>query len=119
MGATSNVIFSVYKTLVRSLVDYTAPVFFNITASDATTLETILNDALRTVNGTPIWTKTDNPRGEAQVSTLVDRVEHLTANFLIRTYTRDDHRDYAHQALLRHHEGRRGQGKWITKAASI
>ncbi|MPC56300.1 hypothetical protein E2C01_050253 [Portunus trituberculatus] len=49
MGATSNVILSVYKTLVRSLVDYAAPVLINITASDATALETIQNDALITV----------------------------------------------------------------------
>ena len=119
MGATSNVILSTYKALVRSLIDYASPALINITATDVKVLETVQNDALRAVCGAPKWTKTENLRAEAEVSTLASRIEHITANFLIKTCARDDHHDHVHCALLRHHEGQGGQGKWITKAAGI
>lgn len=120
MGASSFVILSSYKALVRSLIDYASPALINITASDAKTLETIQNEALRTVCGAPKWTKTDNLRAVTQVPTLTDRINYVTVNFLIRTCVHDDHQDHVYTALLRHHEGRgRGQGKWINKAAAL
>ena len=120
MGATSNVILSSYKALVRSLVDYASPALINITASDAKVLETIQSDALRTVWGAPRWTKTDNFRAAAQVPTLAERINHVTVNFLIRTCTRDNQPDHVYTALHRHHEARGGrQGKWVSKAAAL
>ena len=119
MGATSHVILSSYKALVRSLVDYASPALINITASDAKVLETIQSDALRTVCGAPKWTKTENLRAEAQVPTLTERINYLTMHFLIRTCVRDDQPDHVYTALLQHHEGRGRQGKWISKAAAL
>lgn len=115
MGAAGNILLSSYKALVSSLVDYASPALISITASDAK-VETVQNEALRTVCVTPKLAKTNNLRAEAQVSTMVDITEHVSANFLIRTCIRDSHHDHLHCA---HHEGQRGQGKWITKAATI
>ncbi|KAG0707418.1 Gag-Pol polyprotein [Chionoecetes opilio] len=84
MGASGTVILSAYKSLVRSLVDYASPVLLHITTTDAKSLETIQNEALRTILGVPKWTKTENMRAETQ--------------------------------LHNHHEGHRGQGRWLKTA---
>ena len=67
----------------------------------------------------PIWTKTENLRAEAQITTLAARINYMAANFVVKMSTQRDHPDHALTALYRHHEGHRGQGKWIEKAASI
>ena len=90
---------------------YTRPWCGNVTTTDAKALETIQSGALRVVFGTPRWTKTVNLRTDAQVPTLAERIKHTTANFIIKESLRDDHPDHVHTALLRHHEGQRGQDK--------
>ena len=64
MGASSSVILTTYKALVRSLIDYSSPVLINASDSDIRALETIQNEALRTVLGAPKWAKTDNLRAQ-------------------------------------------------------
>ncbi|KAG0717925.1 RNA-directed DNA polymerase from mobile element jockey [Chionoecetes opilio] len=116
MGASGTVILSAYKSLVRSLVDYASPVLLHITTTDAKSLETIQNEALRTILGAPKWTKTENMRAETQVSSLTARLKVMTANFLIKSYIRADHPDEVHTQLHNHHEGHRGQGRWLKTA---
>ncbi|XP_045108585.1 uncharacterized protein LOC123503146 [Portunus trituberculatus] len=118
MGASRRVILHMYKTLVRTVIDYASPVLLNMTDRDARALETIQNEALRYVLGAPKWTKTENLRAEAQVPSLADRVKYMTANLTLKTSVRADHPDNVHALLQRHHEEHRGGGRWITSAAA-
>ena len=118
MGASGAVLLVAYKTLVRSLIDYASPVLLTISASDARLLEAIQNEALRTVLGAPRWTKTDNLRALTHMPSLYERIKSMTATFTMKTSMRTDHPDHVFTALRHHHEGRRGQGKWISTAAS-
>ena len=118
MGASRRVILHMYKTLVRTVIDYASPVLLNMTDRDARALETIQNEALRYVLGAPKWSKTQSLRAEAQVPTLTDRVRYMAANLALKTAVRADHPDDVHRLLHRHHEDHRGGGRWINKAAA-
>ena len=94
MGASIAVILTAYKALVRSIIDYTNPILFTITASDVATLETIQNNALRIVLGAQKWTKTDNLRAKTQLLTVTKRIKYMTPTFTVKICT--DHPDRVH-----------------------
>ena len=112
MGASGKVILSAYKALVRVFIDYASSALLNITSTDAKSLETVQNEALRTVLGVPRWTKVENLRAEAQLPPLTQRITSVTANFLIKTSIRG-HPDHLH--TLHNHRGQGGQGRWLTR----
>ena len=86
LGASSAVILTAYKALVRSL-DYASSVLLTVTASDAATLETIQNEALRVLLSAPKWTKTDNLRAETQLPTVTERSKYMAPTFTVKTCT--------------------------------
>ena len=114
MGASGKVILSAYKALVRALIDYASLALLNITSTDAKSLKTVQNKALRTALGAPRWTKVENLRAEAQLPSLTQRITSVTANFLIKTSIKG-HPDQLY-TLLHNHRGQCGQGRWLTRA---
>ena len=77
MAASAYVILTTYKALVRSLIDYASPVFITISNSDTKTLQAVHSEALTAVFNAPVWTKTENIRAQAQMTTVTATINYL------------------------------------------
>ena len=75
LGAGYHVLQTYYKVAIRSLVDYASLTLVNLNNIQIQSLEVIQNNAMRTILGTPMWTRICNLQMECNLPPLIARVE--------------------------------------------
>ena len=83
-GATSHHMLRLIDSLIRSCLEYGAPLFFDSPPTALRILETCYNACIRLATGLPSWTPLPVLRREAGVSSITSRLGFLTKTFLIR-----------------------------------
>lgn len=83
-GITSYHMIKIVNSLIRSSLEYGAPLFYDSPPSSIRILEVCYNAAIRLATGLPRWTPLPVLRREAGVSTISSRLNYLTKRFLLR-----------------------------------
>ena len=73
-GANHHIQKLYYTTTTRSIIDYAAPVLYNLTEQQLTSLEVTQNNAIRCILGAPMWTRLCNLNAETNLPTLKTRI---------------------------------------------
>ena len=92
----------IVNSLIRSSLEYGAPLFYDSPPSAVNTLEVSYNAAIRLATGLPMWTPVPVLRREAGVSSISSRLSLLTKLFLLRLLSSPPGLrlgDFAHQAV--------------------
>ena len=83
-GVTSYHMLRIVNSIIRSSLEYGAPLFFDSPPTSLNLLEVCYNSAIRLATGLPMWTPLAVLRREAGVSTITSRLSFLTKRFLLR-----------------------------------
>ena len=78
LGAGVPVLRLFYISVIRSLIDYAAPVLVQFSASQLRPLETLQNEAMRVILGCPRTAKIEVLRAELHLPSIVCRIQELT-----------------------------------------
>ena len=73
-GTGSELQNTYYNACTRSLIDFVAPVLVNLTETQKESIEVIQNNAMRLMQGAPMWTRLCNSRAESNLPTLENRI---------------------------------------------
>ena len=89
-GVGVPVLRTVYLSVVRSIIDYSAPVLVSYSEKDLRPLEVIQNEAMRVVLGCPRTTRIEIMRMELNLPSIVHRIRELSAISTLRLIRRGD-----------------------------